>query len=126
MSDAIKELIKCYNDAINKSDIAQTVGAYASDGILMPQGNPLSQGHEQLSTAYNGLFALFQLQVTYMIDEVLTNGDQAVVRTHSQGSTLIKTAGTTIQVDNKELFILRKEQGKWKITHYVFNNNARN
>ena len=126
MSDVIGELIQRYNEAINTSDVALTVSTYTADGILMPQGNPLSQGHEQLGAAYNGLFNLFQLQVTYVIDEVLVNGDQAVVRTHSQGNTLIRATGGAMQVNNKELFILGKEKGDWKITHYIFNNNTRN
>jgi hypothetical protein len=42
-------------------------------------------------------------------------------RTHSKGSTVIRTTGATVPVDNKEIFGLHKGNGGWKISHYIFN-----
>ena len=89
----------------------------------MPNGAPLSKGQEQLKSTYEGLYKTFKLNVEYHTDEVIVNDDYAYARTNSKGSTLIRATGENIPVDNKELFMLQKENGQWKISHYIFNNN---
>ena len=122
-NSAIEKLLSEYGKALNVSDISKTVALYMSDGIIMPQGAPLSKGEEQLKAAYEGLFKVFQLNVEYSTDEVNVNGDHAYARTHSKGTTFIHSSGETIPIDNKEFFELCKVAGQWKISHYIFNNN---
>jgi ketosteroid isomerase-like protein len=120
---AIEKLLSLYGEALNASDVSKTVALFTKDGINMPNGAPLSKGHEQLKAAYEGLYKAFQLNVEYFTNEVIENGDYAYVRTNSKGTTLIRASGATIPVDNKELFMLHKDSGQWKISHYMFNNN---
>ena len=47
-------------------------------------------------------------------------GDLAYVRTTSAGKTEILANKATGQEANNELFIFRKEKGKWKIHRYLF------
>jgi uncharacterized protein (TIGR02246 family) len=119
----IEKLLTSYGEAINTSDVSKTVALYTNDGLLMPQGAPVAKGQEQLTAAYEGLFKASQLKVEYFTDEVIVNGDYAYARTNSRGSTLIRASGVTIPVDNKELFVLHKDNAGWKIAHYIFNNN---
>jgi ketosteroid isomerase-like protein len=119
----IEKLLSFYGEALNTSDVSKTVALFTKDGINMPSGAPLSKGQEQLKAAYEGLYKAFQLNVEYFTNEVIENGDYAYVRTSSKGTTLVRTSGVTIPVDNKELFILHKDNGQWKISHYMFNNN---
>jgi uncharacterized protein (TIGR02246 family) len=120
---AIEKLLSAYSEALNAADVSKTVELYTKDGIIMPNGAPLSQGQEQLKVTYTGLYKAFQLNVAYFTDEVSVNGDYASARTHSNGNTQIRANGETMPVENKELFLLQKENGKWKISHYMFNNN---
>jgi uncharacterized protein (TIGR02246 family) len=119
----IEKLMASYGEALNASDVSKTVALFTKDGINMPNGAPLSKGQEQLKAAYEGLYKAFQLNVEYFTDEVIENGDYAYVRTNSKGTTLIHASGVTIPVENKELFVLHKDNGQWKISHYIFNNN---
>ncbi len=120
---AIEKLLSSYGDVINTSDVSKTLAFFTQDGTLMPNGAPAAKGQEQLKGAYESLFKAFELNVEYTTDEVIINGDYAFARTHSKGSTLIHANGKTIPVDNKELFVLHKENAQWKIFHYIFNNN---
>ena len=117
---AIEKLLSAYSHALNASDVSKTVALYTKDGMIMPNGAPLSQ---QLEATYTGLYKAFQLNVEYFTDEVFVNGNYAWARTHSKGSTLIRATEQTMPVENKELFLLQKENGEWKISHYMFNNN---
>ena len=122
-STVIEKLLSSYGDVINTSDVSRILAFYTQDGILMPNGAPAAKGHEQLKKAYESLFKSFQLNVEYITDEITVNGDYAFAKTHSKGNTLIHANGETIPVDNKELFVLHKENEQWKISCYIFNNN---
>ena len=119
----IEKLLSSYGEALNASDVSKTIALFMNDGMLMPQGAPIAKGREQLKAAYEGLYKMFQLNVEYITDEVVVNGDDAFARTNSKGKTLIRANSETIPVDNKELFMLHKDNGQWKISKYMFNNN---
>ena len=119
----IEKLLSSYGEALNASDVSKTIALFMNDGMLMPQGAPIAKGREQLKAAYEGLYKMFQLNVEYITDEVVVNGDDAFARTNSKGKTLIRANSETIPVDNKELFMLHKDNGQWKIAKYMFNNN---
>lgn len=119
----IENLLTSYSQALNASDVSKTVALYTSDGTLMPNGAPLSHSQQQLSETYNMLFMAFKLDVDYIIDEIIITGDYAFAQTHSNGKTTVLTSGEILPIDNKELFILRKDKGQWKISHYIFNSN---
>jgi uncharacterized protein (TIGR02246 family) len=122
---SIEKLIFSYSDAFNTGDLAKTVAVYAEDGILMPQGAPLAQGPEQLKATFGFLFKTFQIRIDYVVDEVIVSGDHAYARTNSKVKTVVRANGETIELDNKELFVLRKIDGQWKISHYIFNNTTK-
>jgi ketosteroid isomerase-like protein len=112
-----------YGEAINTSDVSKTLALYINDCLLMPQGAAIAKGQDLLKATYESLFKAFQLNVKYFTDEVIVHCDYAYARTNSKGTTLIRASGTTIPVDNKELFMLHKDNRQWKISHYMFNNN---
>jgi uncharacterized protein (TIGR02246 family) len=120
---AIEKLIFSYQDAFNAEDISKTVTCYEEDGILMPQGAPSAKGQEQLKTTFGFLIKTFKINVEYVIDEVIVNGDYAYARTNSKVKTIVRASKKTILEDNKELFVLHKLNDQWKISHYIFNNS---
>ncbi len=120
---AIAEVLSAYGSALRASDVLKTVALYTLEGVIMPNGAPSAKGQEPLKATYDALYKAFWLNVTYFPDEVIVNGDYAYARTNSSGKTLIHASGEIIPVDNKELFVLQKEHGQWKIAQYMFNNN---
>jgi len=117
----IKNLLFNYRDALNASDVSKVLPLYTEDGIFMPSGAPTSIGTEQVKGAYEFVFSNIQLSIEFYIDEIIVNGEYAFARTTSKGSTLIRATGETVPEENRELFILQKENGSWKIDRYMFN-----
>ena len=119
--NAIKELLFAYRDALNASSTDQVIPLYTTDGVFMPTGFPTAVGADQVRRAYDGVFANIKLNIEFFIDEVQVDGDHAFARTTSRGSTLIHATGETVPEENRELFVLQRTEGGWKIARYMFN-----
>jgi len=122
---AIEKLIFSYSETFNARDIAQVVALYVQNGILMPADAPLAEGHEQIKGTFEFLLKTFDINIEFVIDEVVISGDYAFARTNSKVRTTVLANGETISLDNKELFVLIKMGGQWKISHYIFNNTRK-
>ncbi|HNJ53765.1 MAG TPA: SgcJ/EcaC family oxidoreductase [Saprospiraceae bacterium] len=118
---AIEKLLFTYRDALNASDVNKVLPLYTSDGVFMPSNAPSAIGLEQVKTAYEFVFRSIQLNIEFFIDEIEISGDFAFARTSSKGTTLIHASGQTVPEENRELFVLQKINGEWKIARYMFN-----
>jgi len=118
---AIEKLLFSYRDALNTSDVNKVLTLYTNDGVFMPSNAPSAIGQEQLKGSYEFVFKTIQLNVEFFIDEIMVSGDYAFARTTSKGTTLIHANGETVAEENRELFVLQKTNGQWKISRYMFN-----
>lgn len=117
----IEKLLFAYRDALNTSDVNKVLTLYAQEGAFMPSNAPTAVGQTQIKAAYEIVFKNIQLEIEFYIDEIVVNGDYAFARTTSKGTTLIHATGQTVPEENRELFVLQKENGSWKIARYMFN-----
>jgi uncharacterized protein (TIGR02246 family) len=117
----IGKLLFSYRDALNAADINKVLTLYAAQGVFMPSGAPTSVGREQVKSAYELVFKSIRINIEFSIDEIVLAGDYAFVRTTSKGTSLIHATGQTATEENRELFVLQKENGTWKIARYMFN-----
>ena len=118
---AIEKMLFSYRDALNASDVAQVLPLYTQDGVFMPSNGPSAIGQEQIKGSYEFVFKTIQLHIEFFIDEIVVNGDYAFAMTTSKGTTLIHANGQTVPEENRELFVLQKVDGQWKISRYMFN-----
>ena len=118
---AIEKTLNTYFGSLNESDVKTAVGSYTADGIFMPTKFPTATGTGQLVTAYENVFKAIQLNVTVKIEELIVSDDIAFARTLSNGTTLIHATGETNPEENREFFLLKKENGEWRIARYMFN-----
>ncbi len=118
---AIEKLLFAYRDALNASDVNKVHPLYTNDGVFMPSNAPSAIGQEQVKAAYEYVFSQIQLNIEFYIDEIVVNGDYAFARTTSKGTTLIHANKQTVPEENRELFVLQKTSGQWKIARYMFN-----
>lgn len=118
---AIEKTLFSYRDALNASDVSKVLTLYSNDGVFMPSNAPTAIGQEQVKDAYAFVFNAIQLNIEFFIDEIVVNGDYAFVRTTSKGTTLIHATGQRVPEENRELFVLHKAGGQWKIARYMFN-----
>ena len=118
---AIEKLLFSYRDALNTSDVNKVLPLYTNDGVFMPSNAPSAIGQEQVKASYEFVFKSIQLNIEFFIDEVEVAGDFAFARTTSKGTTLIHANGQSVPEENRELFVLQKVNGQWKIARYMFN-----
>ena len=117
----IEKLLFDYRDALNSSDVNKVLPLYTNDGVFMPSNAPSAIGQEQIKDSYEFVFKTIQLNIEFFIDEIVVNGNYAFARTISKGTTLIHANGQTVPEENRELFVLQKTNGIWKISRYLFN-----
>lgn len=118
---AIEKTLNTYFSSLNASDVKTAVSSYTADGVFIPTKFPTATGTAQLVTAYENVFKAIQLNVTVKIEEIIIKDDIAFARTLSNGTTLIHATGEKMPEENREFFLLRKDNGEWKIARYMFN-----
>lgn len=117
----IEKLLFSYRDALNASDVNKVLPLYSNDGVFMPSNGPSAIGQEQIKASYEFVFKTIQLNIEFFIDEIVVDGNYAFARTTSKGTTLIRANNQTVPEENRELFVLQKVNGEWKIARYMFN-----
>ncbi len=117
----IEKLLYSYRDALNASDVNKVLPLYTSDGVFMPSNAPSAIGLDQVKASYEFVFKTIQLKIEFYIDEIVVIGDFAFARTTSKGTTFIHANGQSVPEENRELFVLQKVNGIWKISRYMFN-----
>ena len=120
MNQDIVNVIKAYEKSLNASDTATALELYGEDPIFMPEYSAALSGREAVRAGYDHVFETLKLNVIFTVHEVVEMGDLAYVRTTSAGETEILSKKRKVKEGNNELFIFRKEHGKWKIHRYLF------
>lgn len=86
----------------------------------MPQYSAALSGRDAVKAGYDHVLNTLKLNVIFTVNEAVEMGDLAYVRTTSAGQTEILAKKTMVKEGNNELFIFRREHGKWKIHRYLF------
>ena len=90
----------------------------------MPIGFPSSKGTRDIHAAYSGIFGMIQLNISFQIEEIEVEGNMAMAVTSSKGTVTVLSQKMTVPEANRELFVLRKQDGSWKIYRYMFNKTS--
>jgi uncharacterized protein (TIGR02246 family) len=119
--DDIAALLHTYERALNTSDAALAASCYATDGVFMPTTQPTVTAGA-IRQAYEGIFGVIHLHVTFTIDElVIASDDIAYALTRSNGIQTVLATDAQSAESNREVFIFRTEGNAWKIARYMFN-----
>ena len=119
-SEPIRQMIDQYERYLNAGDTTSIMKLYGKKPIFMPQHSSAHIGRTAVKKAYDSVFANIDLNVKFTIYEIEINDNTAWARTSSAGKTVILANGMKIDEGNNELFIFKKEGGKWKIHRYLF------
>ena len=120
----IERLLMVYKETLNTSNTEKATSLYTKEGIFMPSEAPTAVGTEQIKGAYDFVFSQIQLKIEFYIEEIEVENNFAFATTRSEGTTLIHATGDTVPEANRELFILEKVDGEWKIARYMFNKTS--
>jgi uncharacterized protein (TIGR02246 family) len=118
---AIKEVLASYETALNSSNTEAVMSLYSDDAVLLPQETPTVMGSKAVKQFYVGTFKAIKFDLKFQIAEaqVLSNG-WAFLRTTSTGAMKILASGNEVPAHTQELFVLRKDDGQWKLARYSF------
>ncbi len=111
--DEIQAVIDRYEQALNASDVDAVVALYSDNGVFMPSSAPTAVGIENVRAAYEYVFTVIKLNLTFTVEEIVADGSIAFARTGSKGSVTVLADGATAPEENRELFIFQKENGVW-------------
>ncbi|PYH55560.1 YybH family protein [Aspergillus niger CBS 101883] len=120
-TEEISTLLHAYGEALKSRNVDEAVALYTEDGVIMPPHFSASTGTEALRDSYTRIFATIQLVINFQIEEiVIMSPEWAFARTTAEGTKTILATQESESHANQELFILRRNNGKWLIARYAF------
>jgi len=120
--EAVRQLITAtYRDALAASDEIAVTDAFTADGVVLPPSSPTATGADAVKANYEAVFEAVELDLQFAIDEVVIDGDYGFVRSTSLGTVKVLATGESGPELNRELFVVNKKDGKWKIAFYMYN-----
>ncbi len=118
---AVLAPIHVYFDALNGRDLDAVMEVFTADAVVMPNEAASAVGAEAVRATYASRFAAFEYRRELHVDDSLVDGDLATVRCHTTGSFTLLAEGRRIDGVSRELFVLQRESGAWRIRCYMFN-----
>ena len=117
----IEALLAEYQRSLNTSDAKLAQSLYTKDGVFMPTEAPSGIGSESILKSYEYVFSQIQLNIAFLIEEIVVEGNMAYAVTSSKGTVTIHANGAVVPEANRELFVFEKVGAQWKIARYMFN-----
>jgi len=120
---SIEKLILSFQVALKGADISKVLPLFTADAVVMPNNAPAMKGSQQIKGLFENVFKKMSVDVQYIVDEVSFNGEYGHIRTHLKGNTVVRASGENMPINNKELFVIHRDNGEWKINYYIANHN---
>lgn len=120
----IETLIGKYIDGLHQSKADAVLPLFAKDAVLMAADAPTMEGEGQLKAFFDQALAAIKLEAELEFDEIVVHGDFAFVRSHSQVTVTVLQTNESHPEVTRELFVLGRDGGDWKIVRYMFNRVA--
>ena len=123
----VKAVVKRYQAGLNSSDFAKIGPLFAPDAIAEWNEKATVVGALAMAKPYEDLFKAIKFNTDFQYDAVDIYGEIAIVRTHhpvGQTELHLKDGSRTLDF-NREIFVLRRMNGDWKIILYTFTTQPR-
>ena len=110
-----------YVQLLNAGDTAGILDLFAPESVAEWNDKPTFATRQERAAAYDALFKVAKFSTVFGYAGIDVSGDTAVVRTyHHKGATVLDGGKEFVDL-NREVFVLRKIDGTWKIVLYIFN-----
>ena len=115
------DVVHRYEQLLNAGDTAGILALYAPDSVAEWNDKPTFTTPDEKRAAYDGLFKAAKFNTVFGYAGVDVTGDTAVIRTfHHEGATVLEDGKKVVDL-NREVFVLHRIDGAWKISLYIFN-----
>ena len=123
--EAVLEMLATIDASAKEGDIETSLQYVAEDVVHMPPDQPSVVGKDALRSWQQEFFGGFSVDMVHKPDETTDCGDVVIHRGTVTGTLRPKGNGDAILLNNKYLFVFRKDSdGTLKIWRAIFNSNA--
>jgi ketosteroid isomerase-like protein len=114
--DAIVHLSKRYADAFAMNSVDAILQCLTGDFVALAPDKPPVVGAAAVKKAIRKDLARMEIvALRFTPDEIVTAGEWGFARGHSSGTIKTKPEGKVVQLKGKFLWIVRNENGVWKV-----------
>jgi ketosteroid isomerase-like protein len=114
-------LVHQYERFLNAGNTQGILGLFAPDSVAEWNDKPTFATLAQKEAGYAALFKIAKFSTVFGYASINIDGDIAIVRTfHHKGAAVLEN-GKSVTDYNREVFILRRLNGAYKIVFYMFN-----
>ena len=117
---AINNLIISYRNALKDSSVEKVLSNYTTDAVLMSPDSPTVIG-DKIGSAYASIFDSVGIDIDFTLENMIVGEKYAFVQSTSDGKALIRALNQTAPEQNRELFVMQRVNGEWKIARYMYN-----
>jgi ketosteroid isomerase-like protein len=122
---AVYDVVDHYQNALNTKDTQAIVGLFADPSVAEWNNKRTYATTDQRVAGYDALFKIAAFTTHFAYDAIDVYGDTAIVRTHHHVGAAVMENGKKVIDYNREVFVLRKIDGAWKIILYTFNTDPK-
>ena len=117
---ALNNLIVSYKNGLKDSSVEKVLANYTTDAVLMSPDSPTVIG-DKIGDAYSSIFDSVGIDIDFTLANMIIGEKYAFVQSTSDGSALIRALNQTAPEQNRELFVMQRVDGEWKIARYMYN-----
>jgi len=121
MNEQIQALMQTYQRSLNEGDVDLVRSVYADDAVFIGQPFPTATGRDRIVALYADFLSKLDFDVKFEVLEVELGDDLGFVRTQSVGTIVPKGQTPKGTERNREVFVVKRIDGAWKIYRYIFN-----
>ena len=117
----VYDVVHRYETLLNAGDTAGIMAMFAPDSVAEWNNRATFATAGERKAAYEALFKEAKFSTVFGYASVDAWGDTGMVRTfHHKGATVLEGGKEVVDL-NREVFVLRRIGGEWKIVLYIFN-----
>jgi uncharacterized protein (TIGR02246 family) len=121
---AIRKLAEEWSSGWGRGDTEALLSLYASNPVLMPQGQPVVTGKDAIRSLYQSFFKDFTVKGEGKVVEVEVAGDLGYFWNSYTVTATSKAGGEGIRAEGKSVFIVRRQKdNSWKIARLIDNSD---
>ena len=117
----VYDVVHHYEMLLNAGDTAGIMAMFAPESVAEWNNRPTFATPAERKAAYDALFKDAKFSTVFGYASVDAYGDTGVVRTFHHKGAAVTEGGKEVVDLNREVFVLHRIGGEWKIVLYIFN-----
>ena len=119
---AIRQLGQDWVEAVHHGDVDRLLDLLTDDVVFMPHNAPSIVGRSAVEQTYRAVFAAFEVEQTFVPEEIQVGGDWAFVRGTDAIEMKPRAGGAPVVGRGRGISILRRvADGTWKFARGITN-----